>query len=136
MEVNIVRPFVRRALQAFYKHDKPEPTLDRNERPQRRQEASNEPRVWPFIFYHFTSFLLFIIFFKAISLVVVDFILKFWLWMRIAIGIKCSKPSLSFYYIGCLIYFLFSSGIWGKGSWCSLSNCHLSDLQKQTSSTL
>ncbi|XP_021910443.1 DNA replication complex GINS protein PSF2 isoform X2 [Carica papaya] len=44
MEVNIVRPFVRRALQAFYKHDKPEPTLDRNERPQRRQEASNEPR--------------------------------------------------------------------------------------------
>ncbi|XP_010486970.1 PREDICTED: DNA replication complex GINS protein PSF2 [Camelina sativa] len=45
MEVNIVRPFVRRALEAFYKHDKPEADVDRDTRSSRQQrEANNEPR--------------------------------------------------------------------------------------------
>ncbi|XP_010558802.1 PREDICTED: DNA replication complex GINS protein PSF2 [Tarenaya hassleriana] len=45
MEVNLVRPFVRRALEAFYKHDKPEPAQDRDARTSRQQrQASNEPR--------------------------------------------------------------------------------------------
>lgn len=47
MEVNLVRPFVRRALEAFYKHDKPEADVDRDTRSSNRQprEANNEPRV-------------------------------------------------------------------------------------------
>lgn len=46
MEVNLVRPFVRRALEAFYKHDKPEADVDRDTRSSRQQrEANNEPRV-------------------------------------------------------------------------------------------
>uniref|UniRef100_A0A1J3IBS0 DNA replication complex GINS protein PSF2 n=1 Tax=Noccaea caerulescens TaxID=107243 RepID=A0A1J3IBS0_NOCCA len=46
MEVNLVRPFVRRALEAFYKHDKPEADVDRDTRSSSRQprEANNEPR--------------------------------------------------------------------------------------------
>ncbi|KAF3527842.1 hypothetical protein DY000_02043327, partial [Brassica cretica] len=44
--VNLVRPFVRRALEAFYKHDKPEAYADRDTRSSSRQprEANNEPR--------------------------------------------------------------------------------------------
>jgi len=46
MEVNIVRPFVIRALEAFYKHDKPEADVDRDTRSSRQQrETNNEPRV-------------------------------------------------------------------------------------------
>lgn len=46
MEVNIIRPFVGRALQAFYKHDNPEkiPDVDRASSAQTRA-ANNEPRV-------------------------------------------------------------------------------------------
>ncbi|KAL0717066.1 hypothetical protein Bca4012_066388 [Brassica carinata] len=45
MEVNLVRPFVRRALEAFYKHDKPEADADRDTRSSRQpREANNEPR--------------------------------------------------------------------------------------------
>ncbi|CAH2053896.1 unnamed protein product [Thlaspi arvense] len=45
MEVNLVRPFVRRALEAFYKHDKPEADVDRDTRSSRQpREANNEPR--------------------------------------------------------------------------------------------
>ncbi|GAV68877.1 Sld5 domain-containing protein, partial [Cephalotus follicularis] len=46
MEVNIVRPFVGRALQAFYKHDNPEvmPDTDANSNT-RPQLATNLPRV-------------------------------------------------------------------------------------------
>ncbi|KAL4295953.1 hypothetical protein GQ457_12G031810 [Hibiscus cannabinus] len=46
MEVNIIRPFVGRALQAFYKHDNPEkiPDVDRPSSAQTRV-ANNEPRV-------------------------------------------------------------------------------------------
>ncbi|XP_021295973.1 DNA replication complex GINS protein PSF2 [Herrania umbratica] len=45
MEVNIIRPFVGRALQAFYKHDNPEkiPDVDRASSGQTRV-ANNEPR--------------------------------------------------------------------------------------------
>ncbi|KAE8712091.1 DNA replication complex GINS protein PSF2 [Hibiscus syriacus] len=45
MEVNIIRPFVGRALQAFYKHDNPEkiPDVDRASSQQTRV-ANNEPR--------------------------------------------------------------------------------------------
>ncbi|KAL4388260.1 hypothetical protein GQ457_09G029670 [Hibiscus cannabinus] len=45
MEVNIIRPFVGRALQAFYKHDNPEkiPDVDRPSSAQTRV-ANNEPR--------------------------------------------------------------------------------------------
>lgn len=52
MEVNLVRPFVIRALEAFYKHDKPERDADRDARSssssssrQPPREANNEPRV-------------------------------------------------------------------------------------------
>lgn len=49
MEVNLVRPFARRALEAFYKHDKPEAAADRNTRSSRQpREANDEPRVKPF----------------------------------------------------------------------------------------
>ena len=49
MEVNLVRPFARRALEAFYKHDKPEVVADRNTRSSRQpREANDEPRVKPF----------------------------------------------------------------------------------------
>ncbi|KAJ4886421.1 DNA replication complex GINS protein PSF2 [Raphanus sativus] len=51
MEVNLVRPFVIRALEAFYKHDKPERDADRDARSssssssrQPPREANNEPR--------------------------------------------------------------------------------------------
>ncbi|WZY83688.1 hypothetical protein YC2023_030072 [Brassica napus] len=45
MEVNLVRPFARRALEAFYKHDKPEAAADRNTRSSRQpREANDEPR--------------------------------------------------------------------------------------------
>ncbi|KAJ4872988.1 DNA replication complex GINS protein PSF2 [Raphanus sativus] len=49
MEVNLVRPFVIRALEAFYRHDKPERDADRDARSssssrQPPREANNEPR--------------------------------------------------------------------------------------------
>lgn len=46
MEVNIVRPFVGRALQAFYKHDSPELIPDQERVLDRRpQVVSNATRV-------------------------------------------------------------------------------------------
>ncbi|CDY50528.1 BnaA01g30520D [Brassica napus] len=47
MEVNLVRLFVRRALEEFYKHDKTEADADADTRRSSRQprEANNEPRV-------------------------------------------------------------------------------------------
>ncbi|CAF1935145.1 hypothetical protein HID58_068406 [Brassica napus] len=49
MEVNLVRPFVRRAFKAFYKHYKPEANAYRDSRSSRQpREANNEPRVKPF----------------------------------------------------------------------------------------
>lgn len=49
MEVKLVCPFVRRALKAFYKKDKPEANANRDSRSSRqRREANNEPRVNPF----------------------------------------------------------------------------------------
>ncbi|MED6178421.1 DNA replication complex GINS protein PSF2, variant 2 [Stylosanthes scabra] len=45
MEVNIVRPFIGRALQAFYKHDSPELIPDPERVPDRRpQVVQNAPR--------------------------------------------------------------------------------------------
>ncbi|KAI4346964.1 hypothetical protein L6164_007822 [Bauhinia variegata] len=45
MEVNIVRPFIRRSLQAFYKHDSPELIPDPERVSDRRPQAvSNAPR--------------------------------------------------------------------------------------------
>ncbi|XP_058753729.1 DNA replication complex GINS protein PSF2 [Vicia villosa] len=45
MEVNIVRPFIGRALQAFYKHDTPELIPDPERVSERRQQvAQNAPR--------------------------------------------------------------------------------------------
>ncbi|KAH0943836.1 hypothetical protein HID58_003473 [Brassica napus] len=46
MEVNLVRLFVRRALEEFYKHDKTEADADADTRRSSRQprEANNEPR--------------------------------------------------------------------------------------------
>ncbi|GLT43854.1 hypothetical protein SLA2020_177840 [Shorea laevis] len=46
MEVNIIRPFVGRALQAFYKHDNPEkiPDIDRVSSGQSRVANSEPPR--------------------------------------------------------------------------------------------
>lgn len=53
MEVNLVRPFVRRALEAFYKHDKPEADVDRDTRSSRQQREANnnEPRVRLFTYF-------------------------------------------------------------------------------------
>lgn len=46
MEVNIVRPFIGRALQAFYKHDSPELIPDPERVSDRRpQVVNNAPRV-------------------------------------------------------------------------------------------
>jgi hypothetical protein len=46
MEVNIVRPFIGRALQAFYKHDSPDLIPDPERVSDRRpQAAPNAPRV-------------------------------------------------------------------------------------------
>lgn len=46
MEVNIVRPFIGRALQAFYKHDSPELIPDQERISDRRpQVANNAARV-------------------------------------------------------------------------------------------
>jgi hypothetical protein len=46
MEVNIVRPFIGRALQAFYKHDSPDLNPDPERVSDRRpQVAHNAPRV-------------------------------------------------------------------------------------------
>lgn len=46
MEVNIVRPFIGRALQAFYKHDSPELIPDPERVSDRRpQVINNAPRV-------------------------------------------------------------------------------------------
>ncbi|KAL0855149.1 hypothetical protein Bca101_060301 [Brassica carinata] len=42
MEVNLVRPFVRRALEAFYKHDKPEADADRDTRSSRQPRNGKE----------------------------------------------------------------------------------------------
>ena len=46
MEVNIVRPFIGRALQAFYKHDSPDLNPDPERVSDRRpQVVRNAPRV-------------------------------------------------------------------------------------------
>lgn len=50
MEVNIVRPFVGRALQAFYKHDSPDLIPDQDRVSDRRpQVANNATRVCSFL---------------------------------------------------------------------------------------
>lgn len=58
MEVNIVRPFIGRALQAFYKHDSPELIPDPERVSDRRpQVINNAPRVcliYMEIFFAFT----------------------------------------------------------------------------------
>jgi hypothetical protein len=58
MEVNIVRPFIGRALQAFYKHDSPDLIPDPERVSDRRpQAAPNAPRVCLFE-YTITKFFL------------------------------------------------------------------------------
>ncbi|KAK7256189.1 hypothetical protein RIF29_29627 [Crotalaria pallida] len=50
MEVNIVRPFIGRALQAFYKHDSPELIPDPEKVSDTRpQVVNNAPREWVFM---------------------------------------------------------------------------------------
>lgn len=56
MEVNIVRPFVGRALQAFYKHDSPDLIPDQDRVSDRRpQVANNATRVCSFLSWIFIS---------------------------------------------------------------------------------
>ena len=45
MEVNLVRPFARRALEAFYKHDKPEAYADRDTRSSSRQPREAKGKI-------------------------------------------------------------------------------------------
>jgi hypothetical protein len=65
MEVNIVRPFIGRALQAFYKHDSPELIPDQERISDRRpQVANNAARVCScFICLLFLFFFYFLFFF-------------------------------------------------------------------------
>jgi len=64
MEVNIVRPFIGKALQAFYKHDSPELIPDPERVSDRRpQVVNNAPRVsiiytWKYFLYPLFKFCL------------------------------------------------------------------------------